>query len=100
MRPTLHHLPPPLAESTSSKRQERKKYSKMHLRYPCIPKCAPLLSITLDKPPYFDGEDYRMWSDKTSHHLTSLHESIWDIVEFGARAPQVDDEDYDSDEAA
>jgi hypothetical protein len=34
------------------------------------------------------------------HHLTSLHESIWDIVEFGAQAPQVGDEDYDSDEAA
>jgi hypothetical protein len=33
------------------------------------------------------------------HHLTSLHESIWDIVEFGAQAPQVDDEDYDSNEA-
>jgi hypothetical protein len=34
------------------------------------------------------------------HHLTSLHESIWDIIEFGAQAPQVGDEDYDSDEAA
>jgi hypothetical protein len=34
------------------------------------------------------------------HHLTSLHETIWDIVEFGAQAPQVGDEDYDSDEAA
>jgi hypothetical protein len=34
------------------------------------------------------------------HHLTSLHESIWYIVEFGAHAPQVGDEDYDSDEAA
>jgi hypothetical protein len=34
------------------------------------------------------------------HHLTSLHESIWDIVEFGAQAPQVGDEDYDSDESA
>jgi hypothetical protein len=33
------------------------------------------------------------------HHLTSLHESICDIVEFGAQAPQVGDEDYDSDEA-
>jgi hypothetical protein len=31
--------------------------------------------------------------------LTSLHESIWDIVEFGAQAPQVGDEDYDSDAA-
>jgi hypothetical protein len=46
------------------------------------------------------GEDYCMWSDKMRHHLTSLHESIWDIVEFGAQAPQVGDEDYDSDEAA
>jgi hypothetical protein len=34
------------------------------------------------------------------HHLTSLHESIWDIVEFGAHAPKVRDKDYDSDEAA
>jgi hypothetical protein len=41
-----------------------------------------------------------MWSDKMRHHLTSLHESIWDIVEFGAQAPQVGDEDYDSNEAA
>jgi hypothetical protein len=41
-----------------------------------------------------------MWSDKMRHHLTSLHESIWDIVEFGAQVPQVGDEDYDLDEAA
>ena len=33
------------------------------------------------------------------HHLTSLHESIWDIVEFGAQTPQVGDKDYDSNEA-
>jgi hypothetical protein len=39
------------AESTSSKCQERKKYSKMPLRYPRISKCAPLLSVPLDKPP-------------------------------------------------
>jgi hypothetical protein len=87
-------------ESTTSKRQERKKYSKMPLRYPRIPKRAPLLSLPLGKPPYFDGEDYCMWSDKMRHHLSSLHESIWDIVEFGAQAPQVSDEDYDSDEVA
>jgi hypothetical protein len=41
-----------------------------------------------------------MWSDKMRHHLTSLHESIWDIVEFRAQAPQLGDKDYDSDEAA
>jgi hypothetical protein len=86
--------------STTSKRHERKKYSKMPLRYPHISKHAPLVSVPLGKPPYFDGEDYCMWSDKMRHHLTSLHESIWDIVEFGAQAPQVGDEDYDSDEAA
>jgi hypothetical protein len=86
--------------TTTSKRHEHKKYSKMLLRYPCISKCAPLLSVPLGKPPYFDGEDYCMWSDKMRHHLTSLHESIWDIVEFGAQVPQVGDKDYDSDEAA
>jgi hypothetical protein len=39
-----------------------------------------------------------MWSDKMRHHLTSLHASIWDIVEFGAQVPKVGDEGYDSDE--
>jgi hypothetical protein len=85
--------------SVASKRHERKKYSKIPLRYPRISKRAPLLSIPLGKPPYFDGEYYCMWSDKMGHHLTSLHESIWDIVEFGAQVPQVRDKDYDSDEA-
>jgi hypothetical protein len=86
-------------ESTTSTCHERKKYNKMPLRYPRIPKHTPLLSVPLVKPPYFDGEDYCMWSDKMRHHLTSLHEIIWDIVEFGAQEPQVGDEDYDSDKA-
>jgi hypothetical protein len=34
------------------------------------------------------------------HHLTSLHASIWDIVEFGAQEPSVGDEGYDSDKVA
>jgi hypothetical protein len=62
--------------STTSKRHERKKYIKMPLRYPHISKRAPLHAVPLGKPPYFDGEDYCMWSDKMRHHLTSLHESI------------------------
>jgi hypothetical protein len=33
-----------------------------------------------------------MWSDKMRHYLTSLHASIWDIVEFGAQVPSVGDE--------
>jgi hypothetical protein len=85
--------------SVASKRHERKKYSKMPLRYPRISKRAPLLFVPLGKSPYFDGEDYCMWSDKMRHHLTSLHESIWDIVGYGAQVPQVGDKDYDSDEA-
>ena len=65
------------SESTSitSKRHERKKYSKMPLRYPRISKRTPLLSVPLGKPPMFDGEDYSMWSDKMRHHLTSLQKA-------------------------
>jgi hypothetical protein len=70
--------------SATYKRHERKKYSKMPLRYPRISKRTPLLSVPLGKPPMFEGEDYSMWSDKMKHHLTSLHKSIWDIVEYGA----------------
>jgi hypothetical protein len=33
------------------------------------------------------------------HHLTSLHKSIWDIVEYGAQVLKVGDKDYDLDEA-
>jgi hypothetical protein len=72
------------APSVTSKRHERKKFSKIPLRYPRISKRTPLLSVPLGKPPVFDGEDYSMWSDMMRHHLTSLHASIWDIVEFGA----------------
>jgi hypothetical protein len=86
--------------SVASKRHERKKYSKMPHHYPRISKRAPLLFVPLGKPPHFDGDDYCMWSDKMRHHLTSLHESIWDIVEYGAQVPQVGDKDYDSNEAA
>jgi hypothetical protein len=86
------------APSVTSKRHERKKFSKIPLRYTCISKHTPLLSVPLGKPPIFDDEDYCMWSDKMRHHLTSLHASIWDIVEFGSQVPSVGDEGYDSDE--
>jgi hypothetical protein len=84
--------------STTSKRHERKKYSKMPLRYPRISRCTPLLSVPLGKPPMFEGEYYSMWSDKMRHHLTSLHKSIWDIVEYGVHVPKKRDKDYDSEE--
>jgi hypothetical protein len=87
------------ALSVTSKRHERKKFSKIPLRYPCIYKRTHLLSVPLGKPPVFYGEDYSMWSVKMKGHLTSLHKSIWDVVEYGAHVPQVGDKDYDSDEA-
>jgi hypothetical protein len=70
--------------SVTSKHHEHRKFSKISLRYPRISKRTPLLPVPLGKPPVFYGEDYCMWSDKMRHHLTSLHASIWDIVEFGA----------------
>jgi hypothetical protein len=84
--------------SATSKCHERKKYSKMPLCYPRISKRTPLLSVPLGKPSVFYGEDYSMWSDKMRHHLTSLHKSIWDIVEYGAQVPKEGDKDYDSEE--
>jgi hypothetical protein len=88
------------APSITSKRHERKKFSKIPLRYPRMSKHTPLLSVPLGKPPVFNGEDYSRWSDMMRYHLTSLHTSIWDIVEFGAQVPSVGDEDYDADEVA
>jgi hypothetical protein len=84
--------------SATSKRHERKKYSKMPLRYPRISKRTPLLFVPLGKPLMFEGEDYSMWSDKMRHHLTSLNKNIWDIVEYGAQVPKKGDKDYDSEE--
>jgi hypothetical protein len=75
------------APSVTSNRHECKKFSKIPLRYPRISKRTPLLSVPLGKPLVFYGEDYCMWSDKMRHHLTSLHESIWDVVEYGAQVP-------------
>jgi hypothetical protein len=86
--------------SVTSKRHERKKFSKIPLRYPRISKHTPLLSVPLGKPPTFDDEDYSRWSDMMRYHLTSLHKSIWDVVEFGVQVPSIGDEDYDEDEVA
>jgi hypothetical protein len=41
------------ASSITSKRHERKKFSKIPLRYPRISKDTPLLSVPLGKPPFF-----------------------------------------------
>ena len=62
--------------SIKSHRKGNKKKKKMKkVAYYETDSSSPLV-----KPPYFDGEDYCIWSDKMRHHLTSLHEIIWDIV--------------------
>jgi hypothetical protein len=86
------------APSITSKHHERNKFSKIPLRKKFSK--IPLLSVPLGKPPVFYGEDYCMWSDKMRHHLTSLHSSIWDSIEFGVQVPSVGDEGYDSDKVA
>jgi hypothetical protein len=88
------------APSVTSKHQERKKYSKIPLRYSRISRHTPLLSVPLGKPPTFEGEDYARWSDLMRFHLTSLHKSLWNVVEFGVLVPSIGDEDYDEDEVA
>jgi hypothetical protein len=85
------------APSITSKRHERKKFSKIPLHYPRTSRHTPLLSVLLGKPPTFDGEDYARWSDLMKFHLTSLHKSIWNVVEYGAQVPSIGDEDYDED---
>jgi hypothetical protein len=60
------------APSITSKRHERKKFSKIPLHYPRTSRHTPLLSVPLGKPPTFDGEDYARWSDLMKYHLTSL----------------------------
>jgi hypothetical protein len=44
--------------------------------------------------------NYARWSDLMRFYLTSLHKSIWDVVEFGVQVSSVGDEDYDEDEVA
>jgi hypothetical protein len=70
-------------ESSSSPRDddnEKKKLvnSNYSFDYSRIPfnSNAHLLSISLGKPPHFDGEDYAFWSHKMRSHLFSLHPSI------------------------
>jgi hypothetical protein len=81
-------------ESTSSHKDDDNDYEKrktvnsnFSFDYSRIPQSsnAHLLSIPLDKPPHFDGEDYGFWSHKLRSHLFSLHPSIWEIVENGMK---------------
>jgi hypothetical protein len=61
--------------SSTKKKTVNQNYSFDYSRIPYNSN-AHLLSISLGKPPRFDGEDYSFWSHKMLSHLFSLHPSI------------------------
>jgi hypothetical protein len=67
-------------DSTSKKKTVNQNYSFDYSRIPYNSN-AHLLSISLGKPPHFDGEDYYFLSHKMHSHLFYLHISIWEVVE-------------------
>jgi hypothetical protein len=69
-------------DSSSKKKTVNQNYSFDYSRIPYISN-AHLLSIPLENPPHFDGEDYSFWSHKMRSHIFSLHPSIWEIVKNG-----------------
>jgi hypothetical protein len=69
-------------DSSSKKKTVNQNYSFDYSRIPYNLN-AHLLSISLAKPPHFDGEDYSFWRHKMRSHLFALHPSIWEIVENG-----------------
>jgi hypothetical protein len=73
------------ADSSFKQKTVKPNYSNMSFDYSRFPynSNAHVLSISLGKPPHFDGEDYSFWSHKMRNHLFSLHPSIWEIVENG-----------------
>jgi hypothetical protein len=62
-------------DSSTKKKIVNQNYSFDYSRIPYNSN-AHLLSISLGKPPHFDGEDYSFWSHKMLSHLFSLHPSI------------------------
>jgi hypothetical protein len=82
--------------SSSNQKTVKTSFNRTPLNYSHISHYsnAQLLSITLGKPPHFDGDDYSWWSHKIRNHLFSLHPCIWNIVENGFTIPAVHDEDY------
>jgi hypothetical protein len=76
-------------DDSSKKKPVNQNYSFDYSRIP-FNSNAHLLSITLGKPPHFDGEDYSFWSHKMCSHLFSLHPSIWEIVENGMHFDSTD----------
>jgi hypothetical protein len=82
-KPATSHRKAPSRESGNKKREESPPRVKSHQSGDKKKKMKKVVYYETDSSSPFDGEDYCMWSDKMRHHLTSLHTSIWDVVEFG-----------------
>jgi hypothetical protein len=84
--------------SSSKKKTVTQNYSKTSFNYTHIPynSNVHILSITLGKPPHFDGEDYSWWSHKIHSHLFSVHLNIWNVVENRVQLLDSDDENYNA----
>jgi hypothetical protein len=51
-------------------------------------------SVSLEKPPHFDGTNYTQWRTNMRWHLFSLHSSLWEIVCVDIEQPDCDDESF------
>lgn len=71
-------------------------YSSISFNYNHIPSntTTPLLFVSLEKPPQFDGTNYSRWSHSMIGHLCLPHPNIWYIVEVGMELPDSDDKDF------
>ena len=45
-------------------------------------------SLSLNAPPYFDGNNYAFWKVKMRAFLCSINDTIWDAVEVGWTRPE------------
>jgi hypothetical protein len=80
------------------KRRKKKKsvtsnYSRTSFNYDNMSSNNNFLSVSLGKPPHFDGTNYSQWRTNMRWHLFSLHPSLWEIVCVGIEQL---DSDYES----
>jgi hypothetical protein len=81
------------------KRRKKKKsvtsnYSRTPFNYDNMSSNNNFLSVSLGKPPHFDGTNYSQWRTNMRWHLFSLHPSLWEIVCVGIEQPDSDDESF------
>jgi hypothetical protein len=81
------------------KRRKKKKlvtsnYSRTPFNYDNMSSNNNFVSVSLGKPPHFDGTNYSQWRTNMRWHLFSLHPSLWEIVCVCIEQPDSDDERF------